>query len=519
MRIGGLVGRTLRAVPAGMTPALGAAARAGFVRPTSGGLILLPLGVWVIDRIAAELVSGLACEPIKAPTWSRDVARAMADLLRLEVQSYRQLPLRIATRGCAQLPQNEYAGWEGAEVLTVAGAFGTEVERGAFFAQIDDRANRLGDAGRLRLAHATGAGNSRALLALRDDGRRVTLACPQCGTRMLREAAPFSRGDAPPCEARGLELIRTPGATTIQALAEMLHIGREQTLKALFLTNQAGELILVVVRGDLEVGVDKLSAVLGASRLRPATEAEIRSSGAVPGYASPIGLRVRQPGTDDGVIVVLDLSVYSSASFVAGANRPDYHYAGLDPRRDLTATHVADVALAPAGARCADCELALTEARGTIVALGSDIPAPTYRDETGVDQQACASLVSLDLLAFFEEIIAVSADGTGIAWPAGVAPADVHVVDLKAGEACAQSVAALEREGLRVLLDDRTLGAGVKFTDADLIGCPLRVTVSPRSLQAGGAELALRCGLSSEVVPLDTLATLARARLATLMSR
>jgi prolyl-tRNA synthetase len=519
MRINGLVGRTLRAVPAGMTSALGAAARAGFVRPASGGLILLPLGVWVIDRIAAELVRGLTCEPIEALTCSGDVAGAMANLLRSEVQSYRQLPLRIATRGGAQVPLNESTGCEGAEVLTVAGAFGTEAERGAFLAQIDDRANRLGDASRLRLAHATGAGRSRATLVLRDDGGRVTLACPLCGTRMLREAAPFSRGDAPTCEARALDLIHTPGATTIQALADMLHIGREQTLKALFLTRQAGELVLVVVRGDLEVGLDKLSTVLGASPLRPATEAEIRSSGAIPGYASPIGLRVRQPGADGGVIVVIDPSVYTSASFVAGANRPDYHYAGLDPRRDLTATHVADVALAPPGARCAECGLALTEARGTIVALATDIPAPTYSDETGADQQASAGLVSLDLLALFEEIVAASADGTGIAWPARVAPADVHVVDLKAGEACAQSVSALERGGLRVLLDDRTLGAGVKFMDADLIGCPLRVTVSPRSLQAGGAELALRCGLSPEVVPLDTLATLARARLAALMSR
>ena len=518
MRIQGLVGRTLRAAPAGMAPALGVAARAGFVRPAGGGLILLPLGALVIDHIERQLLSGLGCEPIEPVMGSGDLREAVIGLLRTEVQSYRQLPLRIATRGRGRLSLADATASEAAEMLTVAGAHTTDGERAAFLGQIDDRIGGLGRATRIVLVHALVAGDVRASLVVRDEGANAMLACTQCGTWMLREGAPFSRGEATPGEGRSMELVYTPGATTIQALAEMLDIGREQTLKALFLTTRSGELVLVVVRGDLDVSLEKLGAVLGASGLRPATEAEIRIAGAVPGYASPIGLQVRKPGAEDGVLVVLDLSVYSSASFVAGANRADYHYAGVDPRRDLAATHVADIALAPSGACCAECGQVLAEAHATLVSLAEHLPAPSFSDPTGADIRGAAGMVTIDLLALFEAIVAGSSDGAGIAWPPSLAPADVHVVDLKAGDACAQAVAALEAEGLRVLLDDRALGAGAKFTDADLIGCPVRVTLSPRSLQSGGAELALRCGVGAEVVSLDTLATHARARLHSLMS-
>jgi prolyl-tRNA synthetase len=115
-------------------------------------------------------------------------------------------------------------------------------------------------------------------------------------------------------------------------------------------------------------------------------------------------------------------------------------------------------------------------------------------------------------------VVARCADESGIAWPALVAPADVHVVDLKATEAAVQVAGALEARGLRVLLDDRPLAAGVKFTDADLIGCPMRLTVSPRSLQAGGGELSGRKGINPSIVPLLEVPEVACSRLAPLMS-
>jgi len=249
MRIQGLVGRTLRAAPAGMAPALGVAARAGFVRPAGGGLIVLPLGALVIDHIERQLLSGLGCEPIEPVMGSGDLREAVIGLLRTEVQSYRQLPLRIATRGRGRLSLADATASEAAEMLTVAGAHTTDGERAAFLGQIDDRIGGLGRATRIVLVHALVAGDVRASLVVRDEGANAMLACTQCGTWMLREGAPFSRGEATPGEGRSMELVYTPGATTIQALAEMLDIGREQTLKALFLTTRSGELVLVVVGG------------------------------------------------------------------------------------------------------------------------------------------------------------------------------------------------------------------------------------------------------------------------------
>jgi len=127
-------------------------------------------------------------------------------------------------------------------------------------------------------------------------------------------------------------------------------------------------------------------------------------------------------------------------------------------------------------------------------------------------------MLTIDLLAALEHVVAACADESGIAWPALLAPADIHVVDLKAAEAASHVAGALQARGLRVLLDDRPLAAGAKFTDADLIGCPLRITVSPRSLQAGGGELSGRRGRNPSIAPLSEVPDIALTRISALMS-
>jgi prolyl-tRNA synthetase len=146
------------------------------------------------------------------------------------------------------------------------------------------------------------------------------------------------------------------------------------------------------------------------------------------------------------------------------------------------------------------------------------LPAPSFANEGGTVRQGCAVGVTIDLLAWFQHLLLTGADDAGIAWPAQVAPADVHVIELKAAGEGRVAAESLEAAGLRVLFDDRPMAAGAKFTDADLIGCPLRLTVSPRSLEAGGAELSFRRGGNPEIVPLESLATAVFARLNPLMS-
>jgi prolyl-tRNA synthetase len=520
MKIEGLVGRTLRAQPSGVSAAMGLAARAGFLRPSAGGWTALPLGVRILDRITNALLKGLECQPVSMPVRGLEEARqVLSELMVGETQSYRHLPLRIATswRGDEALPTRSTQA-EAHPLLGIAGAFMDEEALTAFLGHELGNLRGLAASAGLDVDSAGSVGGSRVLVAFGPTGRSATLSCGACGSTHLREAAPFVRPHIGQGSGGALERIRTPGASTIQALAAMLGVEREQTLKALFLCGDTGDLIFALVRGDLDVSMEKLAQVAGAGRLRPATDSEIVAASAFPGFASPIGMRVRRVGERDGVNVIADLSVFTGGDFAVGANAPDYHYVHVDPHRDFSVTEVADIALAPAGPCCAVCGALLTERRGTIVARYSPLGAPLFSDGTGAEKHAAAAWTVVDLLVLFEQVVSACADDDGIAWPASLAPADVHMVSLKESDACVDAVKALEREGLTVLFDDRPIGAGAKFADADLIGCPLRVTISSRSLLAGGGELAGRKGDCPVVVPLGALPQEARTRLAALMS-
>ncbi len=520
MRIGGLLGRTLRAVPSGIDPALGPAARAGFLRPSTHGWFLLPLGVRVLDRMVEALIAGLECEPAHLfLTGASDRGQVYAELIRAEVQSHRDLPLRIAMRWDGEAALDGHSKRDTVRpCVDLVAAFSSPELLDAFIRQADGGINRIADAAGVPIMTAGGVDESRCWLAKSAEGRSAVLFCETCGSAYEVASAPFARGELPSSPNLERERVHTPGASTIQALADMLGVGCERTLKALFLSSEQGELVFAVVRGDLDVSLDKLGAVVGSRQLQAATESQIIAAGAVPGFASPIGLHVRAAGDRDGVRVIADPSATRGHGFAAGANAPDYHFVHVDPRRDFSITQEADIAVPPPGARCATCGSRMAEHHGTIIARWRHLPSPSYAAEGGGTDSAAAASLTVDLLAILEQVVGACADDSGIAWPAMLAPADICVVDLKSTDAALQVSGALEARGLRVLLDDRPLSAGVKFTDADLIGCPLRLTVSPRSLQAGGGELSGRRGADPSIVPLMNIPEVATARLVALMS-
>lgn len=520
MKIEGLVGRTLRAQPSGVGAAMGMAGRAGFLRLYHSGWVVLPLGVRILDRMSNALLEGLDCHWVTLPVAREgESARALSELMQGDTQSYRHLPLRIATlaqdQGAVLMSSAERGGLAR---LAIAGAFPDDGELTAFLGQVNGNLKRLAAWAGVDVCAVAGVGGSSAAMAIRPDGGSRTLSCARCGSTHVWEAAPFAREPLPAGGDSALQRVHTPGASTIQVLAEMLGVGREQTLKALFLSTESGDLVFALVRGDLDASLEKLARVAGARCLRAASDSEIEAAGAIPGFASPIGLRVREAEDRDGVYVVADPSVYTGNDFAVGANASDDHFVHVDPRRDFSVTEVRDIALAPKGARCAECGTTLAEQCGTIVAMSAPLDAPWFSDESGGKKRAAAAWTCVDRLALFEQIVTGCADEAGIAWPPEIAPADVHVVGLKESEACLEVVQALEQGGLTVLFDDRSIGAGAKFADADLIGCPLRVTISSRSLQAGGAEIAGRRGTSPVVVPVGELSEHARTRLAALMS-
>jgi prolyl-tRNA synthetase len=307
-------------------------------------------------------------------------------------------------------------------------------------------------------------------------GNSELLHCPACGYAARQEWAVFAKSALPAEEPLPLEKVSTPECHTIQALAEFLSIPEEKTAKALMYTRPAdGKFVFVVIRGDMQLSEAKLKGQVG--EVRAATAEEIAASGAAAGYASPIGLR-------DALVMVDDL-IPQSANLAAGANEAGHHLKHVNYGRDYRAEIVADLAQAQEGDPCAKCGKPLVE-------------------------QAAYCLTTRQIFDFENILLALAEthhDDKGLCLPHPAAPFDVYLMhvpgkSMDTKPAAAELYANLQEAGISVLFDDRDERAGVKFNDADLVGCPVRVTVGERGLQNGMVELKRRSETESRVVPL-----------------
>jgi prolyl-tRNA synthetase len=280
--------------------------------------------------------------------------------------------------------------------------------------------------------------------------------------------------------------VETPGTTTIEALAELLSIDEAATSKAMPYTKEDGSVVLALVRGDDRLEEAKLLAALGHAA-RPATEDEIRSAfGADPGSLGPVGF---------GGEVIAD-ELLREGQFVAGANRTGWHLRGVEAGRDFQA-RFADIRTPREGDRCPICggELAFQTAIevGHIFKLGTRYSEPlgaTFLDEDGQEKPIVMGSYGIGPGRVMAAAVEQHHDAGGIVWPRAIAPYDVHVVALPGAEEIAEQAAeSLSASGLDVLLDDRDQRAGEKFADADLIGCPFRVTAGKKSLEDGKVDL------------------------------
>jgi len=348
---------------------------------------------------------------------------------------------------------------------------------------------------------------SHEFMILSEAGEDTIVHCPSCGYSANAEAAKLSKGRPAPESALPKEEVATPGAHTIEELAAFLGIPKSKTAKAVFYVDQGGKVVFAVIRGDLEVNETKLRNLTGATELRPATDEELRAVGVVPGYASPVGIK--------GVRVVVDDSLLGAANLVAGANREGYHLLNVNFPRDFEAEVVGDIALARSGDPCAVCGQPLTVQRGIevghIFKLGtkySEAMHATYLDAEGQEKPIVMGCYGIGIGRLLAAVVEQHHDERGIIWPPAVAACQVHMVGLNLDRPEVAGVAerVYERLGARyqVLFDDRVeSSAGVKFNDADLLGMPVRVTISPRSLKAGGAEVRARWAAEAEIVPVD----------------
>ncbi len=303
------------------------------------------------------------------------------------------------------------------------------------------------------------------------------LHCPACGYTARQEWAICAKTTLPPEEPLPLEKVSTPECHTIQALAEFLHIPEEKTAKALMYTRPAdGKFIFVVIRGDMQLSEAKLKGQVG--EVRAATAEEIAACGAAAGYASPIGLQ-------DALIVVDDL-IPRSFNLVAGANQAGYHLRNVNYGRDYQAEIVADLAQAQAGDACAQCGNPLIARPALLLATRQ----------------------TFDLTNTLLALAETHHDDKGLCLPSLAAPFEVYLMQVPGKTmdtlpAAEKLYTALQEAGISVLFDDRNERAGVKFNDADLIGCPVRLTVGERGLQNGTVELKARQAGENISISLD----------------
>jgi prolyl-tRNA synthetase len=356
-----------------------------------------------------------------------------------------------------------------------------------------------------------GGSQAHEFMVLNPAGEDVLVLCDACGYAANRQVAVVPKPDPAPEAALPLEAVETPGTTTIATLAAFLGIGPERTAKAAFFVAGDGRLVTAIVRGDHEVNETKLvNAATATGGLRPATVDEIRAAGMEPGYGSPIGAR--------DTLVVIDDLVARSPNLVAGANRVGVHYRNVNAGRDFTPDVVADLTNAQDGDPCPDCGQPVVLRNGievgNIFKLGTkytDAFGATYLGEDGAAHPIVMGSYGIGVGRNVACIVEANHDDKGIVWPVEVAPYAAHLVSIGAAKEPRVTEIAERLHALaagagprcEILWDDRDESPGVKFTDAELLGMPWILTVSPRSLAAGGIEVTDRSTGERATLPID----------------
>ena len=575
MRMSKLFSRTLRETPAeAEIPSHQLLLRAGFIRQLAAGIFsYLPLAkrsLTKIENIIRQEMDAIGGQEVSMPVvhpaeiWKetgrwyeidaemgrfqdrsgRDMVLAMtheevvADLVRGEVHSYRQLPLMIYhVQTKWRDDPRPRAGLIRVREFTMKDSYsldadfeGLDVQYRAHYQAYFNIFHRCGlpviavksDVGMMggKLAHE--------FMYLAPVGEDTLMLCEGCGYSANRQVAVFQKPILPYEEPLPVEEVATPEMKTIADLAEFLNIPESQTAKAVFLiaTIPEGEdtreqFVFAVLRGDMELNENKLVNAIKAQALRPAMEDEIIAVGAVPGYASPLGL--------EDVLVVVDDIIPDSPNLVAGANQEGYHLRNVNYGRDYQADIVVDIAAAQDGDACPNCGAKMKAQRGievgNIFKLGtrySEAMGAEFLDADGESKPVVMGSYGIGSGRTLACVAEEYHDDDGLVLPVSVAPYQVHLVlltgkgDEEPSDVAERLYLDLQAAGVEVLFDDRQESPGVKFNDADLIGLPIRVTVSQRSLKAGGVEFKRRDQADRRVILFDQILPVVKDEIAAL---
>ena len=504
--------------------------RGGFIRQVSAGLwTMLPLGWRVHQNIASiirEELGAFGAQEMQAPVltpvelWERSGRIGIPILFRLkdsggrpfilpmsheetfafhatEIQSYRQLPqvlYHFQTKDRDE-PRPRHGLLRVREfIMKDSYSFDRDEEGLERNFQLHSQAyhrifERCGLEVHEVLAESGEMGGkvSRDFLAPAESGENTLVRCEHGDYAAdIEKASGIPRAPEFPARLDAPEEIETPGVATIEALAELLQVDPAATSKAMPVVKADGTLVLALVRGDDRLDEGKAASALN-SAVRPATDDEIRAAfGAGGGSLGPVGVDFD---------VVADETL-REGQFVAGANRDGWHLRGVEAGRDYR-PHFADLRQAREGDMCpvdgGRLQFQTAVEVGHIFKLGtfySDAFGATFLDEDGREKPLVMGSYGIGLGRTIAAVVEQHNDEHGIAWPETIAPYEVHVVALPGAEEIAErAAAAIEARGRTVLLDDRDQRAGEKFADADLIGCPVRVTAGKKSLDDGAVDI------------------------------
>jgi prolyl-tRNA synthetase len=567
MRMSQLFSQTIREIPSDADVASHQLLlRAGFIRQLSTGIFsYLPLAnrsLIKIENIMRQEINAIGGQEIIMPVvhpaeiwqesgrWykignemgrfvdknNHDMVLSMtheeviADLVRKEIRSYRQLPqllYHIQTKW--RDDPRPRAGLIRAREFTMKDSYSLDTDWEGLDKQYEahHRAYRnifhRCDLPIITVKSDTGIMGGKIaheFMYLTPVGEDTLLICDNCGYSANKQIAKVKKVSYTEVSQLPIEKVSTPNSKTIEELAVYLSIPKYKTAKAIFVIAtsikdkvRADKFVITIVRGDMEVNDTKLSNALNALEIRPAMEAEIHAVGAIPGYASPVGLK--------DVFTIVDEIIPISPNLVSGANIEGYHLRNVNFGRDYNADVIADITVANDGDPCFECSNPLRSVRGVevgnIFKLGthfSESMGCYYLDKQGQSHPIIMGSYGIGTGRLLACIAEEHHDEHGLIWPITVSPYQIQLISLPWKSSAVGDIAPnlseivyqrLSEEQIECLFDDREESPGVKFNDADLIGNPIRLTISERSVKNGGIEYKRRDLPEKTIIPYENI--------------
>ena len=560
MRMSKLVGRRIKEDPKdAVTVSHKLLIRGGYIRPVAAGIYsMLPLAKRILDkieRIIRDEMNKIDGQEILMPVvlpaelWEesgrydsigQELLRfedrggkkmllamtheeAVVQLLRTEVNSYKQLPVMLYQ---IQTKYRDEARARGGLIrvreftMKDAYSFHQTQESLEEYYQSAHQAyenifKRLGMKNVLSIESNSGmmgGSISHEFMAVAESGEDTIFVSPDYSYRANREIAVAAWQFTKDAELE-LEKVHTPGKESIDEVANFLGLKAENTGKVVFYQDEQEKLICAMIRGDFEVNESKLQNYLQVAELTFAIDEAIRKAGCEPGFASPMAVK------NDEIRIVVDRSIVESSNLVVGANEPDYHYKNFNFARDIGEAEIVDIATVRNGDPCPLTGEPLQELRGievgNIFQLGTKYSKAmncTYLDQNGKSQTMIMGCYGIGVGRSMASVIEQSNDRWGPIWPITIAPYELQLCALNpkrdgVGEAAEQVYSELTKAGIEVLFDDRGEKAGFMFNDADLVGIPFRIIMSPKTLAEGVVEFKRRGEKEAQLIKLAELAT------------